>query len=282
MQVTTTPEPATFAAWARDWLAEKPVDNNVLLLHALDPAGLPPGEEDPVFATVRDAGGDLVGAAFVRRPYRMTISEMPAEASHALAEHLAPDHSWLPGVNGPAETARAFAERFSAVTGAPAQRERDQWLMRCDHTERPADAPGAPRLGTDADLSLVADWFAATMRDSGMGPDEIRERSRHMVEGQLAGERLVVWESEAGEPAGAAGWAPPLAGVVRPSGVFVAPEHRDGGYATLLLGEVTARALDEGADACVCTHYLAYESMLAVVEKVGYRRVRDLTEYRFG
>ncbi|GAB2858885.1 GNAT family N-acetyltransferase [Actinoallomurus bryophytorum] len=282
MQVSTVSDPEEFMANAGDLLYRHPVHNNVLLFHAVDPAGLPPGTGQPVFAWVTDPGGTVVGAAFAMVPYRMTLSEMPVQAARALADHFAEHESWLPGASGPDDTASAFAARWSEITGQPARREREQWLMRCDETTRQAPPPGRPRLATAADLDAVAEWFSATMRHSGLDKEKALRHTRHMAEGQLAGKRLIVWEGEDGKPLGAAGWAPPIGGVVRPSGVFVAPEARDGGYATALLGEVTARALEEGADTCVCTHYLAYASMLAVVEKVGYQRVMDLTEYRFG
>jgi predicted GNAT family acetyltransferase len=282
MQVSTVSDPEEFMANAGDWLYRYPVHNNVLLFHAVDPMGLPPGTAQPVFAWVAEPGGAVVGAAFAMVPYRMTLSAMPIQAARALADHFAEHESWLPGASGPDDTASAFAVRWSEITGQPSRREREQWLMRCDETTRPAPPPGRPRLATTTDLDPVAEWFSATMRHSGLDKEKALRHTRHMVEGQLAGKRLIVWEGEDGKPLGAAGWAPPIGGVVRPSGVFVAPEARDGGYATALLGEVTARALEEGADTCVCTHYLAYASMLAVVEKVGYRRVMDLTEYRFG
>jgi predicted GNAT family acetyltransferase len=278
----TASDPKEFMAKVGDWLFRHPVHNNVLLFHAVDPMGLPPGNGQPLFAWVTDPGGAVVGAAFAMAPYRMTISAMPVQAARALAAYLAERESWLPGASGPDETASAFAVRWSEITGQPARRERDQWLMRCDETTRPTPPPGRPRLATAGDLDAVAEWFSATMRDSGLDKERTLRHTRHMVEGQLAGKRLIVWEGEDGRALGAAGWAPPIGGVVRPSGVFVAPEARAGGYATTLLGEVTARALEEGADTCVCTHYLKYQSMLAVVEKVGYRRVMDLTEYRFG
>jgi len=280
LQVLTTSSPRRFAAHVRDWLARRPVENNVLLVHALDPAGVPPGSGEPVFAWVTGPDGEIQGAAFARIPYRTPISEMPAPAAAALAEELAARLPDLAGVSGPTETAAAFATRWSELTGKAAHRERDQWLMVCTETTRPG-APGRPRIATEDDLDTVAGWFSAGMRDSGLGKDEIAKRSRQLAGGQIAGNRLIVWENADGTPVGAAGWGLKLAGVVRPAGVFVAPEHRDAGWASVLLGEVTARALENGADACVCTHYLKYESMLAVVEKVGYRRLKDLTEYRF-
>jgi predicted GNAT family acetyltransferase len=281
MQVLTTSSAKEFAATVGDWLARKPVENNVLLVHALDPAGVPPGDGEPVFAWVTDAEGSVVGAAFARIPYRMPISAMPAPAAVALAEDLAVRLPGLAGVAGPTETAEVFAERWSELTGKAAHRERDQWLMSCTETSGPVDAPGRPRMATEQDLDTVAEWFSAGMRDSGLAKDEIAKRSHQLASGQIAGKRLIVWETEDGTPVGAAGWGLRLAGVVRPAGVFVAPERRDAGWASVLLGEVTARALEDGADACVCTHFLKYESMLAVVEKVGYRRLKDLTEYRF-
>lgn len=281
MDVSTTPDPAVFAARAGEWLAREPVENNLFLVHALDPAGNPPGQQEPVFATVSD-GGDVVGAAWAKAPYRMTLSAMPEEAAHTLAEHLVKAGETLPGVNGPTAAAAAFAHRWAERTGLSTHVEREQWIMQCRSTTRPEAPNGRPRLATEDDLDTVAEWFTATMRDIGLPAEEIQRRSNHMVGGQIANQRLIVWEAPDGSRAAAAGWNPPLAGVVRPSGVFVSPAHRDGGYARLVLGEVVARALEDGADACVCTLDLTYVPMRSVVEKVGFTRLIDVTEYRFG
>lgn len=280
MDVSTTHEAAEFAAAAGEWLARDPVANNLLLGHAHDPAGQLPGDGAATFARVSDDSG-VVGAAWVMPPYRMTISAMPAAAATALAEHLHRSGTALPGVNGPQATAAAFAGRWRELTGGTATRERDQWLMSCDKVQQRGAAAGAPRPARADEVGRIGGWYAAVMRDSGLDQDKIARHTRHMAETQFAAERLIVWEL-GGEPIGAAGWGPPLAGVVRPSGVFVSPDHRQGGYAAALLGEVTARALEAGADACVCTHYLQYAAMRAVVEKVGYGKVLDITEYRFG
>lgn len=279
MQVTSTPDPAEFVASAGDWLTASPVENNVLLVHGLDPNGVPPGDREPRFLTVTDDGGTVLGAAFARSPYRMTISAMPAGAAAALAEYLSKEGEPVPGVNGPTEAAVAFSARWTELTGQTIRQERAQWIMECTETTRPENPAGRPRLATQDDLETVAEWFTAGMRDSGLSPEEIKRRTQHMVGGQIANQRLILWEAEDGSPAGAAGWNPPLHGVVRPSGVFVSPDHRDGGIATLVLGEVVARALEDGADACVCTHFLQYQSMQAVVEKVGFRRLLDVVEH---
>lgn len=279
MQVTSTPDPAEFVASAGDWLSASPVENNVLLVHGLDPNGVTPGDRDPVFTTVTDSDGAVVGAGYFRSPMRMTISAMPQAAAVALAEFMSKEGEPVPGVSGPTDAAVAFTTRWTELTGQSVRQERAQWIMECTATTRPENPAGRPRLATEADLETVAEWFTAGMRDSGLSPEEIKRRTQHMVGGQIANERLILWEAPDGSPAGAAGWNPPLHGVVRPSGVFVSPDHRDGGIATLVLGEVVARALESGADACVCTHFLQYQSMQAVVEKVGFRRLLDVVEH---
>ncbi|OLF05856.1 hypothetical protein BLA60_34305 [Actinophytocola xinjiangensis] len=279
MQVTSTPDPAEFVASAGDWLSASPVENNVLLVHGLDPNGVTPGDRDPVFTTVTDSDGAVVGAGYFRSPMRMTISAMPPAAAVALAEFMSKEGEPVPGVSGPTDAAVAFTTRWTELTGQSVRQERAQWIMECTATTRPENPAGRPRLATEADLETVAEWFTAGMRDSGLSPEEIKRRTQHMVGGQIANERLILWEAPDGSPAGAAGWNPPLHGVVRPSGVFVSPDHRDGGIATLVLGEVVARALESGADACVCTHFLQYQSMQAVVEKVGFRRLLDVVEH---
>ncbi|WP_018681566.1 GNAT family N-acetyltransferase [Actinokineospora enzanensis] len=280
MRVRSTTDIDRFRAEVGPWLLRKPVENNVLLYHTYDPSGALPGDSPAHPRWVVDSTDEVVGAAWVHAPYRPTITDMPTPAALALAEELAKQETWLPGVNGPTEAATAFAGRWAEVTGRTAKRERDQWLMVCTNANRIPQIPGSPRLGRADEVDQVATWFSTTMRDSGMSPDDILRYMHHMVADQVEGTRLILWEDK-DTIVGAAGRARPIGGVVRPSGVFVHPDHRSGGYAAALLGETTARALEDGADACTCIHYLEYAQMQAVVEKVGYHHVQDLTEYRF-
>ncbi|GAB2846468.1 hypothetical protein GCM10027200_53360 [Lentzea nigeriaca] len=279
MRVRSTTDIEEFREKAGPALLENPVDNNILLYHTFDPSGLLPGDGPAKPYWVEDSG-TVLGAAWVAAPYRLTITDMPTAAASALAEEIAKQEPWVPGVNGPTEATATFATRFAEVAGKTATPERDQWLMVCTDATRITQIPGAPRLGRPDEIDTVAEWFSTTMRDSGMAQEDILRYMKHMVADQVDGDRLILWEHD-GAVVGAAGRARPIGGVVRPSGVFVAPEHRQGGYAAALLGEVTARALEEGAEACTCLHFLQYAAMQAVVEKVGYRHVRDLTEYRF-
>jgi predicted GNAT family acetyltransferase len=280
MDVSITADAAVFAAAAGDWLARRPVENNLLLSPAFDPASLPPGDGEPTFAWVTGPDRSVAAAAWSMPPYWLTISAMPPEAAAALAQHLMKNDICVPGVNGPAVSAAEFAYSWAKLTGEYGRPKREQWLMRCDKATRPPAQSGHARPARPDEVATIADWFSSNLRDSGLEPAKVRRHTGHLAEDQLAGNRLVVWEVD-GEPVGAAGWKRPVAGVARPAGIFVLPEHRQDGYAAALLGEVTALALENGSDTCTCQQPLDQTSMQAVLEKVGYRRVWDVTEYRF-
>lgn len=281
MHVTTSSSATEFADAADEWLAAKPVENNLLLAIARDPSSVPPGKGDPTFATVVDEDGAIVGAAFSQPPYHMTLSDMPAEAAHALAEHLAKSEAEIGGVNGLVEPTAAFANRWAELTGTTAVEGRPQVIMTTTACTRSANPTGGPRPATEADLAQVAEWFVAGMKDMGLSPEEVKRRSTHMVGAQIAAGRLIVWELLDGTPVGAAGWGPLVAGVVRPSGIFISPDHRDGGYATQIFTEVIAGVLENGADTCVATVSEKNDAMVAVLRKAGFERLADITEYTF-
>lgn len=144
MQVRSTTDIDRFRAEVGPWLLRKPVENNVLLYHTYDPSGDLPGDAPAHPRWVVDPAGAVVGAAWVHAPYRPTITDMPAEAAAALAEDLAKQEPWIPGVNGPAEAAEAFATRWADLTGKTANRERDQWLMVCTNANRIDQTTGTP------------------------------------------------------------------------------------------------------------------------------------------
>lgn len=281
MHVRTTSSATEFAAAADGWLAAKPVENNLLLAIARDPGSMPPGQGDPAFVTVVDDAGRVAGAAFNQQPYKMTLSAMTAGAAHAIAEHFAKAETSFAGVNGLVEPVTAFADRYAELTGATAVEGRPQAIMTSTACTRPANTTGRPRPATEADLTQVAEWFVASMKDMGLSMDEVRRRSKHMVGAQIAAGRLIVWELADGTAVGASGWGPLVAGVVRPSGIYISPDHRSGGYATQIFTEVIAGVLENGADACVATVSRKNDPMVAVLRKAGFTTLADVTEFTF-
>jgi predicted GNAT family acetyltransferase len=280
MHVESTDDYSQFAAAAGEFLERRSVQDCVVYFQCHDPEGNPPGDGPPECLWVVDDAGQVAGAAYSLSPYRLTMTDMSEPAAQALAEHLARSAPWLPGASGPDAAAAAFANRFAELTGQSTHPGRHQWVMSCTTANSIPAKSGGPRLAEPSEVELIAGWFTSTMRDSGLASDVISRHTLHQVGYQVKERRLVVWEDEDGL-IGAAGWTRAIGGVVRPVGAFVLPERRAGGYAGVLLSESTRRALAGGADACVCILDLTYAAMQAVVEKVGYRRVEDVTEYRF-
>jgi len=75
--------------------------------------------------------------------------------------------------------------------------------------------------------------------------------------------------------------SPPVAGVPRIGPVYTPPAHRRRGYAGVAVAEVSRRALDTGAGACLLFTDLANATSNKIYAEVGYRRHGDWEEYRF-
>ena len=280
LRVESTADNTRFLDVAGEFLESRSVPDCVLFFHAHDPEGNPPGDGPGEYLWIVDETGAVAGVAYNQPPYRVTISGMTEAAAQALAEHLAQSAPWLPGVNGPTAISAAFAARFAELTGQITEPQRQMWVMACTDAATLTGRTGAPRLARQDEVEMIAGWFTSTMRDSGVPPEVISKHTLHQVGYQVKEGRLVVWENDE-SLIGAGGWTRAISGVVRPVGMFVLPEAREGGYAGALLSEVTRRALATGATSCVCILDLTYGAMRTLVEKVGYRQVQPVTEYRF-
>ena len=67
----------------------------------------------------------------------------------------------LPGVIGPKEASRRFAELWAARSGSPARLGMTQRIYRASGAERPKGVPGSMRRATEADRALLIEWTAA-------------------------------------------------------------------------------------------------------------------------
>jgi predicted GNAT family acetyltransferase len=91
---------------------------------------------------------------------------------------------------------------------------------------------------------------------------------------------LVVWE-DGGEPVSIAGFGGPTPNGIRIGPVYTPPELRGHGYASALVGELTARQLAGGRSLCFLYTDLANPTANGVYERIGYRRVAESAEIVF-
>ena len=64
--------------------------------------------------------------------------------------------------------------------------------------------------------------------------------------------------------------------------MYTPPEARGRGYASALVAELTAALLASGRSFCCLFTDLANPTSNRIYERIGYRPVTDVDEYRFG
>ena len=256
------------------------VANNVphnLITQRLD--GQLPTEPDALWLRVLDDRDQLVGVAMRTPPWGLLVTAMPRDAAAALADYLAEREPDLPSVSGPATTSRDVATRYAERTGAAVTPGMAQRMYRLDAVTPPHGVAGSLREATIADRDVLVRWFVAFGQEA--APDH-PARSAEVVESRLA-ERGAVWLWRVGdEPVSMAMLHPPAAGVVRVSAVYTPPERRRNGYASALVAAISQHALDRGAVACMLYTDLANPTSNAIYQRIGYRPLLDVQEWRFG
>ncbi|WP_030786130.1 GNAT family N-acetyltransferase [Streptomyces sp. NRRL S-920] len=237
------------------------------------------GEGAPHFGAYVDEGGHVRGAFLRTPPYRPVLSPLGPEAVDALARQLADLTPDLPGVAADEETAEGFArawEKRTGVTAAPGYRQR---LYRLGPLTPPEPAPpGRARLADEGDRELLARWHGefteAVGEPSAMDPGA-------WVDARLAYGGITLWETPDGTPAAMAGATRLIAGQVRVAPVYTPAGLRGRGYGGAATVAVTRAALDAGAAEVLLFTDLANPTSNGLYQRIGYRPVRDFTQYDF-
>jgi len=298
---------ARFAAVVLPWLGRDPVmDNTIYTVIASRAGGQLPTTRADRWLRVLD-GDDLVGVATLIPPQAVLLSTMPIAAAQALAEHFAAkagsdragaaadthqDSDGLPGVGGPTPLAGAFAERYTALTGRGHSLGLDMGCFRLDAVQPPAPVAGRLRAAEQRDRDLLVEWYHAFHAEA--VPFRAGSDPAPYVDGRLAeGGLLWLWEDTPGatqgqgtqgqgtRPVTLVGSMPPAAGVIRIAPVYTPPAYRGRGYASAAVAAVCQRALDRGARALTLNTDLTNGTSNRIYQRVGFRRVGDVREWRF-
>lgn len=268
-----------FLSAANDFLEAREAEHNLIFgisAYVRDQPNIF-GEGSPYFAVVR-AGTQVVAAALRTPPHNLVLSEIddPDAVDLLVADRIAED---LPGVLGPVEHARAFAERWTAATGRSAKHHLAERIFQLRRVIAPPAVPGHLRTAIPGDRSLVAAWMRA-FTDEALGeddPDASEALTDRWLEGR--GRTLYLWED---------GGLVSLCGVggVTPHGirvgpVYTPPEARRRGYASALVAEASQLQLDAGRRFCFLFTDLANPTSNHIYQSIGYEPVSDVDEYRF-
>jgi len=269
--VTGTDDAARFLRDVEPLLRADPVVNNVMLsLLYLRAASPEPGRYWCI-----ESGETVAGAVFQSPPtYPALITPMAPELIGAAVSTVVDDGVVLPGVSGDAASAAWFAGKWTERTRSAAVPTLAQRIYEIERVARPDGVAGGRRRATPADRELLVEWLTAFVAEIGDPPGD----QGPVIDRRIAAGQIAIWED--GEPVAFASWTAPVATVVRIGPVYTAPDARGHGYASALVGELSADVLAR-AERCILYADLNNATSNAIYRALGYRAVEEVLRYRF-
>jgi uncharacterized protein len=209
--------------------------------------------------------------------FAASLTPMEAQTAVAMADAIAQAGVALPGINGEAATAAAFAGQWSERTGSaaiPFQGNRLYELFEIGEAPR---VEGKLRQAGATDRALMILWSRAFQEEIGESSDDNDLDLR--VDRGLAAGQLWLWDQN-GQAASMAVDRAPVQGVVRVAGVYTPPEKRKQGYAEACVHALSKKLRDAG---CRCVLYtdLGNRTSNSIYRRIGYRAVAEVLRYRF-
>jgi len=268
---------ALFSGVAMDYMSSDPFSTNVIgvqLAGVLD--GSRPQGIDDVWAVVLDHD-DVVGAAMHTPPFPLFVSRMPAAAAGQLADALLDAVHSVPGVNGESAAGTAFADIWTARTGAHSLVQTSMRMYRLGELQPPT-VSGTAVAASPEDGHLVTMWLGEFHAEA--TPHEPAADLTPIAERRIAASELSLWRDR-GQVVSLAGRSAPANGVARVGPVYTPPRERRCGYGAAVTAAASRAALDAGAQHVVLYTDLANPTSNAVYQRIGYLADHDAQERRF-
>jgi GNAT superfamily N-acetyltransferase len=272
--MSLTVEPAADAASvlgsAGDFLSSRPIEHNLVLTLLHERAAHPILGR---YWIARD-GTEVCGVAF-QSPldFPAALTPMEAAAARAIAEAASAAGVELPGINGEAATAAAFAGHWTELTSSGAEPIAGQRLYHLGDLRLPEDVPGRMRQATLDDADVVMTYVAEFLEfigEAGPEPDVI---ARRLEKGQGW-----LWDDDG--PVSLALHSLPVEGVTRIQTVYTPERLRRRGYAGACVGQLSDR-LQRAGHECILYTDLGNPTSNSVYRRLGYEAIVESLRYRF-
>jgi predicted GNAT family acetyltransferase len=284
VKLTVYADPPSFERAAREFLAAREAENNLLLgvtAQLIEQADRFGGE--PYLATVHDGAGRMALAALRTPPHNLVISAATdPSALAALAMDAERRMGSLPGVLGPSVTARAFAAVWQRATGEGPTAERAERIYELTAVVPPRAAPGRLERATWAHRDLLIDWMDRFNLEALGESERDRGRTELAIDRRLTSltSAMHLWID--GGPVCMAGSAGPTPTGIRVGPVYTPPQFRRRGYASACVAALSQALLDSGRQRCFLFTDLANPTSNAIYRALGYRPVCDMASISLG
>jgi uncharacterized protein len=241
----------------------------------------PPYHWPPFLAAVTDSAGPAL-VALQTPPFNLLVSgPRPAgPLPYQLLTRRLLEIGWqIPGVLGPSEPARGFAETWAQAAGVSFQSGFSERLYELRQVISPPQPPGAMRRAGEGDVELVAGWILAFQLEAIPRDAGTLEQARWQAEARIEAGDFFVWDD--GGPVALAAKTRPTPHGCSIGPVYTPPDRRGRGYATALTAALSQRLLDGGKRFTALFTDLANPTSNSIYQKIGYRPVCDFSEYIF-
>lgn len=277
MQVIRHNTAAEFLVRAKSWLERAEAENNLFL----GIAGFfesNPGQPriQPYFLTVEDSD-NIIGAALMTPPRRLLMTRMPDSAVIVLADYMLAGVAQLPGVLGPRDCARVFAEWWCRYKGITARVKMDERLYFCTAVTLPTLSLGYLRTASKEDEALLVKWAGEFCRDGKIEDEAAYMQSQIPI--LIAKKWLYVWEDR--EVVSMVDLGRETAHGFAVSLVYTPSPLRNRGYATSCVAALTQRMLDSGKQFCCLYTDLSNPTSNSIYQKIGYQPICDVQDWVF-
>lgn len=265
-----------FEELAKPFLMEREAEHNLFLGIC---SQIAEGRYTDPYLVAVERDGVVVAAAFRTPPFQLGLSHIAdAPAIRLIAEDARAEFDTLPGVLGSIDDAKAFAETWQDLSGQAFSVGMEQRIYQATEARDPFGAPGQMCVADVAERQTVIDWFEAFHDEVGgiMG-DAAENVDRRLSDGRDSG--LVTWWHD--RIVSIAGWGGPTPNGVRVGPVYTPPEARGRGYASACVAQLTRRLLEEGRRFVFLYTDLANPISNSIYQRIGYRPVCDVDQYRF-
>jgi uncharacterized protein len=236
---------------------------------------------DPYLAVVED--NDRVVAVAVRTPpHNVLLSHIDdVRALETIARDV---HDCfgdgVPGVQGGSDDARRFAGIWTTLTMKRAVTDMQQRIYQATRVALPKGVPGEVRPATGDDRGLLIDWHTAFNEEAlGRTPHDGVEANVDWRLAPATSSGVFIWWD--GDPVAMVGFGRPTPNGIAVAPVFTPPDLRGRGYASACTAEVTKRLLDGGKRFVFLYTDLSNPTSNSIYQKIGYRPVCDVDQYRF-
>ena len=200
-------------------------------------------------------------------------------AAMLLADYMAENNIPLEGLNAKNEACEAFIERFKESTECTFAERMAMDIMEIRQLNEIKPAEGRTRLAIPNEVKLMTEWMVQFQIEA-MAKEIDYESALIRISKLINKNKLYVFEDVREYIVSMAASTRQLAHGVAISYVYTPEEYRGMGYAATNIYNVSKRYLEEGNE--FCTLFVDKKNMLSkrAYEKVGYRIVDDIHEYK--